>query len=41
VSFLAALLAIKAFTGLVARINLRPFAVYRLALAPLVYWAFS
>ena len=41
VSFLAALLAIKAFTGLVARISLRPFAVYRLALAPLVYWFFS
>jgi len=41
VSFLAALLAVKAFTGLVARISLRPFAVYRLALAPLVYWVFS
>jgi undecaprenyl-diphosphatase len=40
VSFLAALIAVKAFTGLVARISLRPFAVYRLALAPLVYWFF-
>ncbi|MDR2696134.1 MAG: undecaprenyl-diphosphate phosphatase [Deltaproteobacteria bacterium] len=40
VSFLAALVAVKAFTGLVARISLRPFAVYRLALAPLVYWCF-
>jgi len=41
VSFLAALIAVKAFTGLVARISLRPFAWYRLALAPLVYWFFS
>jgi len=41
VSFLAALIAVKAFTGLVARISLRPFAVYRLALAPLVYWFFT
>jgi undecaprenyl-diphosphatase len=41
VSFLAALLAIKAFTGLVASISLRPFAMYRLALAPLVYCFFS
>jgi len=40
VSFLVALLAVKVFTGLVARISLRPFAVYRLALAPLVYWCF-
>ena len=40
VSFLAGLAAVKAFTGLVARISLRPFAVYRLALAPLVYWFF-
>jgi undecaprenyl-diphosphatase len=40
VSFLAALVAVKAFTGLVARISLRPFAVYRLALAPLVFWCF-
>ena len=41
VSFLSALVAVKAFTGLVTRISLRPFAVYRLALAPLVYWFFS
>jgi len=41
VSFLAALVAVKAFTGLVARISLRPFAYYRLALAPLVYWCFA
>ena len=41
VSFLAALIAVKAFTGLVTRISLRPFAAYRLALAPLVYWYFS
>jgi len=40
VSFLAALIAVKAFTGLVTRISLRPFAIYRLALAPLVYWYF-
>jgi len=40
VSFLAAMIAIKVFTGLVARISLRPFAVYRLALAPLVFWFF-
>jgi undecaprenyl-diphosphatase len=41
VSFLAALFAVKAFTGLVARISLRPFAMYRLALAPLVFYFFS
>jgi len=41
VSFLAALLAVKAFTGLVTRISLRPFAVYRLVLAPLVYVVFN
>jgi undecaprenyl-diphosphatase len=40
ISFLTALVAVKAFTGLVARISLRPFAYYRLALAPLVYWFF-
>lgn len=39
VSFLVALLAIKAFVGLVGRVSLRPFAWYRLAIAPLVYWA--
>ncbi len=40
VSFFAALLAVKVFIGLVGRISLRPFAWYRLALAPLVYWFF-
>ena len=39
VSFVVALLAIKVFVGLVGRISLRPFAWYRLALAPLVFWA--
>ncbi|CAK7031311.1 MAG: Undecaprenyl-diphosphatase [Desulfovibrio sp.] len=39
VSFIVALLAIKVFVGLLGRISLAPFAWYRLALAPLVYWA--
>ena len=39
VSLIVALLAIKVFMGLVGRISLRPFAWYRLAIAPLVYWA--
>ncbi len=39
VSFVVALLAIKVFVGLVGRVSLRPFAWYRLALAPLVFWA--
>ena len=39
VSFVVALLAIKVFVGLLGRISLRPFAWYRLALAPLVFWA--
>lgn len=39
VSFIVAALAIKVFVGLVGRITLRPFAWYRLALAPLVFWA--
>lgn len=39
VSFIVALLAIKVFMGLLGRISLAPFAWYRLALAPLVYWA--
>ncbi|SBW11085.1 Undecaprenyl-diphosphatase [uncultured delta proteobacterium] len=39
VSLIVALLAIKIFMGLVGRISLRPFAWYRLALAPLVFWA--
>ena len=41
VSLVVALLAIKVFVGLVGRISLRPFAWYRLALAPLVFWALS
>ena len=40
-SFLFALLAIKAFIALVGRMTLRPFAYYRLALAPLVYYFLS
>lgn len=36
-SFLFALLAIRTFIALVGRVTLRPFAWYRLALAPLVY----
>jgi len=39
VSFLSALVAVKAFIGLVSRITLLPFALYRLALAPIV-WLF-
>ncbi len=39
VSFIVAFLAIKVFVGLVGRISLRPFDWYRLALAPLVFWA--
>lgn len=39
VSFIVALFAVKVFIGLLGRISLAPFAVYRLALAPLVYWA--
>lgn len=41
VSFFAALAAIKVFVGLVRRITLKPFAWYRLALAPAVYWFFA
>ena len=40
VSFLSALIAIKVFMGLIKRISLRPFAWYRLAIAPLVFWFF-
>ncbi|MEG2139907.1 MAG: undecaprenyl-diphosphate phosphatase [Bilophila sp.] len=36
-SFLFAFAAIKTFIALVGRLTLRPFAYYRLALAPLVY----
>ena len=37
-SFLFAIIAVKAFIGLLGHVTLRPFAWYRLALAPLVYW---
>ncbi|MBQ3060071.1 MAG: undecaprenyl-diphosphate phosphatase [Desulfovibrio sp.] len=37
-SFIAALLAVKVFVTLVGRMTLVPFAVYRLLLAPLVYY---
>lgn len=39
VSLVVALLAIKVFVGLLGRITLRPFAWYRLAVAPFVFWA--
>ena len=37
-SFLSALFAIKMFIRLISRISFRPFAWYRLLLAPLVFW---
>lgn len=37
-SFLFAWAAVKTFIALMGRLTLRPFAVYRLLLAPLVYW---
>jgi undecaprenyl-diphosphatase len=37
-AFAFALLAVKGFIGLLGRVTLRPFAWYRLLLAPLVYW---
>lgn len=37
-SFISALAAVKIFVALVGRITLVPFAVYRLLLAPLVYY---
>ncbi len=37
-SFIAALLAVKLFIALVGRLTLVPFAVYRLLLAPFVYF---
>ncbi len=39
-AFLFAFLAIKVFIGLVSRVSLRPFAYYRLILAPLVFFFF-
>ncbi len=38
VSFFAAIAAVKIFIGLVSRMTLVPFALYRLALAPLVWF---
>lgn len=37
-SFLAALVAVKVFVALLGRVTLIPFAIYRLILAPLVYY---
>lgn len=37
-AFVSALLAIKAFVALVGKMTLVPFAIYRLALAPFVYY---
>ena len=37
-SFVFAIIAVKGFITLLGRVTLRPFAWYRLALAPLVYW---
>ena len=37
-AFIFGWLAIKTFIALVGRITLRPFAVYRLLLAPVVYY---
>lgn len=37
-SFLFAWAAVKTFIALMGRLTLRPFACYRLLLAPLVYW---
>ena len=36
VSFVSAWLAVKGFIYLLGRLTLRPFAIYRLALAPLI-----
>lgn len=40
VSFVSAWLAIKGFITLLGRVTLRPFAWYRLALAPVILWIF-
>lgn len=40
VSFVAAWAAVKVFIALLSRLTLRPFAWYRLALAPVVLWIF-
>lgn len=38
VSFLSALVAVKTFIAILAKLNLIPFAIYRLLLAPLFYF---
>lgn len=40
VSFVSAWIAVKGFISLLGRLTLRPFAWYRLALAPVVLWIF-
>jgi undecaprenyl-diphosphatase len=40
VSFISAWAAVKVFIALLSRMTLRPFAWYRLALAPVVLWIF-
>lgn len=40
VSFVSAWVAVKGFIALLGRLTLRPFAWYRLALAPVVLWVF-
>ena len=37
-AFVSALLAVKAFVALVGKMTLVPFAIYRLLLAPFVYY---
>ena len=37
-SFVSALMAVKVFVALVGRMTLVPFAVYRLLIAPFVYY---
>jgi undecaprenyl-diphosphatase len=38
VSFLAAIVAVKTFIAMVQRWSLAPYAWYRLAIAPIIYW---
>lgn len=40
-AFISALAAIKLFIGFVSRFSFRPFAWYRLAIAPLIFWFWS
>lgn len=37
-SFISALLAVRVFVALVGRMTLVPFAIYRLLLAPFIYY---